>query len=1438
MRLKATQICLAAALLLVLGASGAAAETRYLRSFGSPGSGAGQLSNPAGVAVNNASGDVYVADSANNRIVQFDSDGDFIRTWGKDVNQTTPGDVCPINPGDVCQAGRADAAAGAFKDPNGIAVDNSPGPANGSLYVQDADNFRVQRFDASGQFVLMWGRNVNINTGGDVCTAASGHACKVGVASSGSPSPPGHFAVPPPYVSQSLALDGAGNVYVGDTEAEPNPRVQKFDSSGAFLGQIAAGRNVFSTGGFISLSSLAVNSTGDAFIVDGSRVLQYDSADFTAGGEDASWDRVFDPVSGDLGPDREHPQAVAIDPHNDYLFVVDRRSHGCASGPGPARIREFHPSGQEVDCSAPSIAIDGLEVEGMAVSSSQRLYLADSDQDRIHAFQTPVATPPTVEGERAVEITSTSARIDVQVAANLDDTSFHVQYGTAGPCSANPCASTNESQSIGASVFPKAAVDQLNGLEAATTYHYRVVATNDEGTTPGTDHSFRTFAEPIFDPSCPNHLARQQTKASLLLDCRAYELVSAPNTGGYNVASDLVAGQQSLAGYPQAQDRALYSIHNGAVPGVEGNPTNRGADPYLAVRDAENERWETTYVGLPANNPNATSPFGSPLLGADSSLSSFAFGGIDICNPCFSDGSTNVPLRLPDKSLIQGMAGSSNPAPANPEGEVRKPLSADGSHFLFGSRLQFEPSGNSNGTDLTIYDRDLEAGTTQVVSTLPDGSTIAAGTGVAALDVSEDGSRILIGRLVRTDTSGNRYFDLFMHTGVSPNSVEIVDSANGAIYAGMSSDGSEVYFTTPDALATAADQDTDTSADLYRADVGSSSSTLIRVSTGTSGTGDTNSCDPTANSQNPANWNVLRGGPTDCSAVAIAGGGGVGADPGGAVYFLSPEQLQSGEGAPNAPNLYRATPGDTPTYVTTLESKLGFGAFNRATGIATDPSSGDVYVIDIVSGAGNSRVRKFDSEGNPVNFTTGPDTGTNALRGADAPCTAFNFNFFGALPVQLAVDPTSGNLYVPNHGAGAIGVFDSSGDCLAQFAVPSPIGVALHPTSGNLYVPTGNSIRVLTPAGALVSDFSVAAQSSGPRAVAVDSSGNFYVANGRTAAKYNPSGAFLRVIDPNPSFGVAVDDEDNVYVNEGTRVIKLGPGGSPQLASTPEGALAGSVGLALGPGGVYATNSSTSIRRFTQGLEANPVKDSALVTGALADAELRDTSAFQTNPSGDHALFPSAEPLTGEDTGGRLQAFHYDALTEDLLCISCDPTAATPPTSDARLAQNGLSLTDDGRAFFDTAERLVQRDSNSRRDVYEYSDGAVELISTGISAFDSSLLSVTANGTDAFFFTRERLVEADRNANLVKLYTAREEGGFFVIPPPPDCVASDECHGAGSQAAPPASIGTLTPNQLKPNPPAPRCRRGKVRRRGRCVNRKSKRQGKQRAAGAKRGGRR
>ena len=131
--------------------------------------------------------------------------------------------------------------------------------------------------------------------------------------------------------------------------------------------------------------------------------------------------------------------------------------------------------------------------------------------------------------------------------------------------------------------------------------------------------------------------------------------------------------------------------------------------------------------------------------------------------------------------------------------------------------------------------------------------------------------------------------------------------------------------------------------------------------------------------------------------------------------------------------------------------------------------------------------------------------------------------------------------------------------------------------------------------------------------------------------------------------------------------------------------------------------------------------------------------------------------------------------------------------------------------FFNTGDPIARRDLDGKVDAYEFGRRrrreSAELISTGTSPFNSSLLGVTADGKDAFFFTRDTLVPQDQNASLVKLYDAREGGGFEYFPEKVPCKASDECHGPGTAQPPPPGIGTLkgsTGNETKQAPPEAR----------------------------------
>jgi hypothetical protein len=830
------------------------------------------------------------------------------------------------------------------------------------------------------------------------------------------------------------------------------------------------------------------------------------------------------------------PNGVATKYYFEYGTTVAYGSYAPVGLPGEN-------GGETIGSKSVSAVISGLET---GVTYNFRLVATNSFGMTQGANLTVVPNQqPTVTSDVATQVNTDGATLRAVINPNALATTYHFEYGPED-CSISTCEiGPTFSLAAGKADVPVSLA--VVGLVPDTVNHFRILATNSRGTTTGVDHAFKTFPIESGIETCPNALVRKQTGAGVAPRCRAYELVSAADTGGYDVESNLIPGLTPLEGYPRAEGKVLYTVHFGAIPG-SGDPTNRGGDPYVATR-GENG-WSTEYVGLQADSTPSLLPFSSTLGGADEGLNTFAFAGSEVCNPCFEDGSTNVPLRLPDGSLVEGMAGSLNPGPANPAGQINKRFSGNGNHFIFGSTAKFEPAGN-NG-ELSIYDRNLQGGTTQVVSTMPNGSTMT-GTGIAELDVSRDGSRILIGKLVSTDTKGNQYWHLYMHVGNSASSIDLTPgTTSGVLYAGMDEAGTKVYFTTPDKLLVA---DTDESPDLYRADVGSSSASLALVSTGTEGTGNSNACDPASNADGN-NWNAVGVASTNnCGVVAIAGGGGVAAEA-GTVFFLSPEKLDgSSHGTLNQPNLYIDESGSAPHYVTTV-------------------------------GAGNPAVR---------------------------------------------------------HAVSALG--------------------------------------------------------------------------------------------------------------------------------------------------------------------------------------MRNTADFQVTPDGQYSVFSTDVALTGASTAGHVEVYRYDASAGgSIACVSCAPTNGAPAT-DTRLTSGGLNLTDDGRVLFTSSEQLVLRDTNQLKDVYEWDNNSIGLISTGLDTNDSGLLTASANGRDVFFFTRQTLAPQDENGGAMKIYDAREDGGFLYNPPPHPCVASDECHGAGSKAPAAPSINTVegTGEPQPVIPGAKRCKPGFMTRHASCVRRPRKR---------------
>jgi sugar lactone lactonase YvrE len=1056
--------------------------------------------------------------------------------------------------------------------------------------------------------------------------------------------------------------------------------------------------------------------------------------------------------------------------------------------------------------------------------------------DRVfEAAGTPSFTPPVL----VKDVNTDSARLEVKVNPVGGTTRYWVEYGPED-CATPTCAKFPAAgEPLPSRTGAQTAALTLPGLTPGTPYHFRVVAQNGTGTASTPDQTLTTFPTNPTEDHCDNGQVRQQTRASLLMDCRAYELASARNAGGYDVESNVVPGQQPLPVYPDAQDSVLYALHFGLVPGVAGNPTNYERDPYVATRGADG--WTTRYVGIPATAGGGLSdPFGSPLEDAGRDLSGFAFGGSGICAPCFEDGTSGTPVRLSDGSLVQGMAGALDPGPgAQQAGFVRDPLSADGEHLVFGSTSQFELDGNNNG-DVTLYERDLDNEVTKVISKTTGGTTMS-GTDIGEIAISEDGSRVLFARKVGLpDPAGNVPLHLYMHLADSAPSADVSEgSTTGVLFAGMTGDGEKIFFTTKDALLGA---DTDASVDLYEATVsGPANVDLELVSTGTGGSGNTDACNPPGE---PRSWNAAAGNEGRCNVVAFAGGAGV-ATGDGTAYFVSPEKLDGGSNGEeqDQANLYVVRPGGSPDFVATIDSSTGKGGPPRPkhplansgfiTGlsspesIAVDQTNGDVYVSE----AGAGSVSRFTSAGAPKEFSA---LGSNKLTGQN----------ISQGESQIAVDsaPTSpfkGALYVTTNGS-KVRVYASNGEKLGELAgFGEACGVSVDQSNGTVYVGSYPSsvykfVPIASGAPGTVTKANYQPETqitlSGGEIcnVEADSSGHVY------AKAYYSGGSIKRydasefAVSPPTVPGTAVgfgntmqSDPNNsdLYVDAGSQITQYDSSGSV-IQSFGSAQISGSrgVGVDVLNERVYATNGNSIVEFGAEPQPYEPVSDAAIEHG-VRQAAVHDSADFQVTSDGEFAAFSSASSLTGYLNAGFSEIYRYRATpgSESLDCVSCAPTNAAG-TVDTSLTSGATNLIPDGRIFFESPEGLVLRDTNHLQDVYEWADGSIELISTGSGVTDVGLLGASSDGADVFFFTRQTLVPEDENGNAMKIYDARADGGFLFIPARLPCAASDECHGPGTVAPARPPINTVT-GTGEPSAPVA-CRRGFVKRGGRCVKRR------------------
>ncbi|HNN12319.1 MAG TPA: TIGR03663 family protein [Anaerolineales bacterium] len=269
-------------------------------------------------------GTLYVADSRNHRILHLDLEGNILQEWGSFAD----GISTPI--GD-----------GTFNEPWGIAV----GP-DGSVYVTDTWNHRVEKFSSTGRFIKAWG------------TFGQGET-------------PESF-----YGPRGLALDAQGRVYVTDTG---NKRIVVFDADGNFITQF--GSAGFDAGQFDEPVGVALDKNGTVYVTDtwNSRIQSFTPIESDTGltfVPDKQWD-----VYGWFGQSLENKPFIAV---NDalHVFITDPEGY---------RVMEFDQEGQIVrvwgDYGNTTTGFGSAS--GIAVDAEGHVWVSDGVFNRVVRFTLP-----------------------------------------------------------------------------------------------------------------------------------------------------------------------------------------------------------------------------------------------------------------------------------------------------------------------------------------------------------------------------------------------------------------------------------------------------------------------------------------------------------------------------------------------------------------------------------------------------------------------------------------------------------------------------------------------------------------------------------------------------------------------------------------------------------------------------------------------------------------------------------------------------------------------------------------------------------------------------------------------------------------------------------------------------------------------------------------
>ena len=286
----------------------------FLLAFTSNGMPSGQntqLSSPSGVAVD-AAGDVYIADTANNRVAEFGPAGAFITAWD---NSGTP-------------------ARATMSAPTGITLDTT-----GNLWVADTGNNQLDEINLATAAVTGWTNNAS-GTGQGTMSKPLG-----------------------------LAVDAAGNVFVADTG---NSQIDQFNDNAVVLSTIGANAALSTPAG------AAVDANGNIYVADSrnNRVAKY--------GPGGTFITSFnlDGTGAGQNAQMSAPSGVAVDPAGN-VYIADTGNNQVEELTGlGVFVRAFTASGLTNNGTPGQLS----KPSGVAVDPAGNVYIADTGNNRVEKY--------------------------------------------------------------------------------------------------------------------------------------------------------------------------------------------------------------------------------------------------------------------------------------------------------------------------------------------------------------------------------------------------------------------------------------------------------------------------------------------------------------------------------------------------------------------------------------------------------------------------------------------------------------------------------------------------------------------------------------------------------------------------------------------------------------------------------------------------------------------------------------------------------------------------------------------------------------------------------------------------------------------------------------------------------------------------------------------